>query len=117
MFDVRPPTRTTATRILERPGVERRNTRYIAATDSVRTTAAACDYLDPRLTGDDTVVVIIASESRDGTGALDVAGAVLAAASDEGATNSSSSRMPGTPRPARRSASPPGVSSRVPTFR
>jgi nucleotide-binding universal stress UspA family protein len=79
--------------------------RYLVATDSVHTTAAACDHLEPRLAGDDTVVVTV-SESRDGADALNVAWArlvgagavemnrldpaegvvdvVLAAASDEG---------------------------------
>ncbi|PSQ41302.1 hypothetical protein BRD14_06845 [Halobacteriales archaeon SW_5_68_122] len=83
--------------------------------DSVHTAAAVRNCLEPRLAGDDTVVVIIISESG-GADALNVASAVLAAV-DEGATNSSSGRTPGTPGPARRSAPPPGVSSRVPIFR
>lgn len=33
-------------------------TRYLLATDSVHTTAAAADYLTPRLDGDDEVVVL-----------------------------------------------------------
>ncbi|GGL20942.1 hypothetical protein GCM10009037_00300 [Halarchaeum grantii] len=43
-------------------------TRYLLATDSVHTTAAACDYLQGRLTSDDVVRVVGVSEcgSRDG---------------------------------------------------
>ena len=80
MFDVRPPTRVAATRTFERPGAERRNTQYLAATDSVHTAAAVRDYPGPRLAGDDTVAV---SESQDGADALNVTGAVLAATSNE----------------------------------
>ena len=32
--------------------------RYLVATDSVHTTAAACDYLEPRLDPDDAVDVL-----------------------------------------------------------
>ena len=82
VFDVRPPTRVAATRTFERPGAERRNTQYLAATDSVHTAAAVRDYPEPRLAGDDTVVAAV-SESRDGADALNVAGAVLAPTSNE----------------------------------
>ncbi|WP_435096653.1 universal stress protein [Halarchaeum sp. P4] len=42
-------------------------TRFLLATDSVHTTAAACDYLSDRLTSDDVVRVVAVSEdgSRD----------------------------------------------------
>ena len=51
--------------------------------DSVHTAAAVRNYLEPRLAGDDTVVVIIISEGGGGADALNVASAVLAAASNE----------------------------------
>ncbi|GAD53936.1 hypotheical protein [Halarchaeum acidiphilum MH1-52-1] len=43
-------------------------TRFLVATDSVHTTAAACDYLQPRLDADDVVRVvgITGDGSRDG---------------------------------------------------
>ncbi len=52
-------------------------TTVLLATASVHTTAAACDYLDPRLGPDDTVVVLTVREpgvaARDGGDALNVA--------------------------------------------
>ena len=42
--------------------------RYLLATDSVHTTAAACDYLEPRLEPDDLVDVLTVVDS-DETGA------------------------------------------------
>lgn len=53
--------------------------RFLIATDSVHTTAAACDYFDSRLTSDDTVTVVTVSEpdTRDGGDALNVANARL----------------------------------------
>jgi nucleotide-binding universal stress UspA family protein len=53
--------------------------RYLLATDSVHTTAAACDYLEPRVDADDTVSVVTVSGSgtRDGEDALNVANARL----------------------------------------
>lgn len=60
--------------------------RFLVATDSVHTTAAACDYLEKRLDPDDEVVVFNVSggESRDGEDALNVANArLLGAASIE----------------------------------
>ncbi|CAI49417.1 UspA domain protein [Natronomonas pharaonis DSM 2160] len=54
-------------------------TQYLVATDSVHTTAAACDYLDPRLAADDTVTVAtVADGSRDGGDATNVATVRLA---------------------------------------
>ena len=52
---------------------------YLIATDSVHTTAAACDYLEPRLGSDDTVVVVTVpgEDDRDGDDALNVATARL----------------------------------------
>jgi len=46
--------------------------RYLVATDSVHTTAAACDYLDPRLDPDDAVDVLTAV-APDGDGTDDAA--------------------------------------------
>lgn len=53
--------------------------RYLVATDSVHTTAAACDYLDSRLDPDDAVSVITVSglDPRAGEDALNVAEARL----------------------------------------
>ena len=55
-------------------------TRFLLATDSVHTTAAACDYLDSRLTPEDFVRVVGVSEdgSRDAGDAVNVAVARLA---------------------------------------
>jgi nucleotide-binding universal stress UspA family protein len=55
---------------------------YLVATDSVHTTAAACDYLVDRLEPDDTVVVVTVpeSENRDAGDALNVANARLVGA-------------------------------------
>lgn len=55
--------------------------RYLVATDSVHTTAAACDYLDDRLEADDVVSVVTVPEPEvhagDGYDALNVANARL----------------------------------------
>jgi len=57
---------------------------YLAGTDSVHTTAAICDYLDERATGDDTVTAIAVvppddpTARRDGDEALNVAPVRLA---------------------------------------
>lgn len=58
--------------------------RVLIATDSVHTTAAACDYLEPRLDGDDTVdvVTVPADEARDAADALNVATARLLGRAD-----------------------------------
>lgn len=58
--------------------------RVLIATDSVHTTAAACDYLEPRLDGDDTVAVVTvpADEARDAEDALNVATARLLGRAD-----------------------------------
>ena len=58
--------------------------RVLIATDSVHTTAAACDYLEPRLNGDDTVAVVTvpADEARDAEDALNVATARLLGRAD-----------------------------------
>lgn len=40
-------------------------TRYLLATASVHTTAAAADYLGPRLDADDEVVVVTATDDSD----------------------------------------------------
>lgn len=58
--------------------------RVLIATDSVHTTAAACDYLEPRLNGDDTVdvVTVPADEARDAADALNVATARLLGRAD-----------------------------------
>lgn len=52
---------------------------YLIATDSVHTTAAACDYLELRLDPDDTVAVVTvpSEDDRDGDDALNVANARL----------------------------------------
>ncbi len=52
---------------------------YLVATDSVHTTAAACDYLEPRLDPDDTVAVVTVpgTQARDSDDALNVANARL----------------------------------------
>lgn len=52
---------------------------FLLATDSVHTTAAACDYLEPRLDPDDTVaaVTVPGENDRDGGDALNVANARL----------------------------------------
>lgn len=52
---------------------------YLVATDSVHTTAAACDYLESRLEDSDTVSVVTVSDSdtRDADDALNVANARL----------------------------------------
>lgn len=51
--------------------------RYLVATDSVHTTAAACDYLEDCLAQGDSVVVVTipGRESRDAEDALNVANA------------------------------------------
>jgi nucleotide-binding universal stress UspA family protein len=52
--------------------------RVLIATDSVHTTAAACDYLEPRLDGDAVdVVTVPTDEARDAADALNVATARL----------------------------------------
>lgn len=52
-------------------------TRFLVATDSVHTTAAACDYLHDRLDADDSVVVLAVTNDmlseRDAGDALNVA--------------------------------------------
>ncbi|QLD84824.1 universal stress protein [Natronomonas halophila] len=52
---------------------------YLVATDSVHTTAAACDYLEDRLERDDRVdvVTVPAAEERDAEDAINVANARL----------------------------------------
>jgi nucleotide-binding universal stress UspA family protein len=40
---------------------------YLIATDSVHTTAAACDFLEDRLGSDDSVAVVTVSRSESGT--------------------------------------------------
>lgn len=51
---------------------------YLVATDSVHTTAAACDYLEDRLDGDDVAVVTVpTAETRDADDAINVANARL----------------------------------------
>lgn len=52
---------------------------YLVATDSVHTTAAACDYLEDHLESDDRVdvVTVPAAETRDADDALNVANARL----------------------------------------
>ncbi|GGN22683.1 universal stress protein [Halarchaeum nitratireducens] len=54
-------------------------TRFLVATDSVHTTAAACDYLGPRLDAGDSVRVVGVTEdgSRDAGDAVNVASARL----------------------------------------
>jgi nucleotide-binding universal stress UspA family protein len=55
--------------------------RYLLATDSVHTTAAACDYLDGRLDPDDAVTVVTVpspdGDARDAADALNAANARL----------------------------------------
>lgn len=72
-------------------------TRFLLATDSVHTTAALCDYLDGRLSGQDVVDVVAvtgeALDERDAADALNVAGVRLGAV--------------GTVEPANRSGDPP----------
>lgn len=56
---------------------------YLVGTDSVHTTAAICDYLEDRATGDDSVTVIAAVDDetarQDAREALNVAPVRLAA--------------------------------------
>ena len=58
--------------------------RYLVATDSVHTTAAACDYLEPRLEDDDfvSVVSVPGTDERDAEDALNVVNARLAGLAD-----------------------------------
>ena len=58
--------------------------RFLIATDSVHTTAAACDYLDPRLDTDDAVdvVTVPADDPRDAGDALNAATARLLGRAD-----------------------------------
>jgi nucleotide-binding universal stress UspA family protein len=59
---------------------------YLIGTDSVHTTAAACDYLQDRTGPDDAVLAVNVDESgdaRDGREALNVASVRLAAADVE----------------------------------
>lgn len=64
--------------------------RYLVATASVHTTAAACDYLDPRLGPDDAVVALTVREPggdpRDGEDALNVVAVRLPGVTVETAT-------------------------------
>lgn len=57
---------------------------YLVATDSVHTTAAACDYLTERLDSDDrvTVVSVPGEDARDADDALNVANARLIGTAD-----------------------------------
>lgn len=57
---------------------------YLVATDSVHTTAAACDYLEGRLESDDAVAVVSVpgAEARDADDALNVANARLLGRAD-----------------------------------
>jgi nucleotide-binding universal stress UspA family protein len=52
---------------------------FLVATDSVHTTAAACDYLEDRLDSDDRVdvVTVPTAEERDAEDAINVANARL----------------------------------------
>lgn len=65
-------------------------TRYLVATASVHTTAAACDYLQPRVDGDDEVLVLAVREpaldDRDPGDATNVARTRLVAPSVETVT-------------------------------
>jgi nucleotide-binding universal stress UspA family protein len=66
-------------------------TRYLVATASVHTTAAACDYLQPRVDGDDDDVVVLAVreprlDERDPGDATNVARTRLVAPSVETVT-------------------------------
>lgn len=65
-------------------------TRYLVTTASVHTTAAACDYLQPRVDGDDDVVVLAVREpgldDRDPDDATNVARTRLVAPSVETVT-------------------------------
>ncbi len=60
--------------------------RYLLATDSVHTTAAACDYLQDRAEADDCVRVVHVQsaddDARDGREALNVATVRLGAVAD-----------------------------------
>lgn len=63
--------------------------RYLVATDSVHTTAAACDYLEARLDGDDAVSVVTVPE----TGGSDTAGPGSSARDVDDALNVASARL------------------------
>ena len=56
--------------------------RYLLATDSVHTTAAACDYLDPRLESRDAVDALTVLQPTGVTDDSDVAGAPGSTAPD-----------------------------------
>lgn len=116
--------------------------RYLVATDSVHMTAAACDYLEDRLDGEDVMLVATVPDggSRDGDDALNVANArlagraevetrrletegdtsaaiVAAARTTTGRTRSSSGVTPASRGPGPRWARRHGGSSRRPTDR
>ena len=68
-------------------GPARRGVRYLLATDSVHTTAAACDYLDPRLESNGAVDVLTVVESADTGGDSGVVGAPGATTADHDAAD------------------------------
>ena len=65
-------------------GVPAPDVHYLVATDSVHSTAAACDYLENRLDADDAVTVVSVpdAEARDADDALNVANARLLGRAD-----------------------------------
>lgn len=69
--------------------------RYLLATDSVHTTAAACDYLDPRLDPDDRVEALTVVSPDEG-GAETAGGPRSSPSRDAGdAANVASARLAG----------------------
>jgi nucleotide-binding universal stress UspA family protein len=71
-----------------------RRVRYLVATDSVHTTAAACDYLDPRVDPGDQVDVLTVVEPDDG-GPGASQGAVAASRDAGDAANVAAARLAG----------------------
>lgn len=72
-------------------------TLFLVATDSVHTTAAACDYLEDRLTDGDTAHVLAlvggGVDERDAAEALNVAGVRLPGAETEQHTGDPTDRI------------------------
>ncbi len=71
-------------------------TRFLLATDSVHATAAGCDYLAGRLTGDDAVIALTVLEGGEATSERDAADAL----------NVATVRLPGAVETERREGDP-----------
>jgi hypothetical protein len=71
-------------------------TQFLLATDSVHATAAGCDYLAGRLTGDDAVIALTVLEGGEAASERDAADAL----------NVATVRLPGAAETARREGDP-----------